>query len=108
MIRPGGQDIKPFLKDGYLTEGATLEDLAGKLGIDPIGLKDSVKRMKDYAGTGVDTDFSRGTTVYEKANGDPSHGPNPTLGALENRSEEHTSEPQELMRTQYHVFRFKN
>ena len=83
MIRPGGQDIKPFLKDGYLTEGATLEDLAGKLGIDPVGLKDSVERMNDYATTGVDADFSRGTTVYEKANGDPSHGPNPTLGALD-------------------------
>lgn len=83
MIRPGGANIKPYLADGYLTEGATLDELARKLGIDANGLKDSVSRMNAYAKTGVDADFARGTTVYEKANGDPAHGPNPTLGALE-------------------------
>lgn len=83
MIRPGGGDIKPYLADGYLTEGRTLEELAGKLGIDASGLTDSVARMNRYAGTGVDEDFARGTTVYERANGDPAHGPNPTLGPLQ-------------------------
>lgn len=83
MIRPGGGDIKPFLADGYLTEGRTLDELATKLGIDATGLNESVARMNRYAETGVDADFHRGTTVYEKANGDPAHGPNPTLGKLE-------------------------
>jgi succinate dehydrogenase/fumarate reductase flavoprotein subunit len=83
MIRPGGGDIKPFLADGYLTEGATLDELARNLGIDAEGLKDSVARMNRYAEAGIDADFQRGTTVYEKANGDPAHGPNPTLGKLE-------------------------
>ncbi|WP_157017213.1 FAD-dependent oxidoreductase [Mesorhizobium xinjiangense] len=83
MIRPGGGDIKSFLADGYLTEGVTLDILAAKLGIDAEGLKDSVARMNRYATTGVDKDFQRGTTVYERANGDPVHGPNPTLGKLE-------------------------
>lgn len=83
MIRPGGADIKPFLADGYLTEGKSLDELAAKLGIDASGLKDSVARMNRYAETGVDNDFKRGTTVYERANGDPAHGPNPTLGKLE-------------------------
>lgn len=83
MIRPGGGDIKPFLADGYLTEGRTLDELATKLGIDATGLKESVARMNRYAETGVDAEFHRGTTVYEKANGDPAHGPNPTLGKLE-------------------------
>jgi succinate dehydrogenase/fumarate reductase flavoprotein subunit len=83
MIRPGGADIRPFLADGYLTEGRTPEELATRLGIDAEGLKDSVARMNAYAKTGIDTDFARGTTVYEKANGDPSHGPNVSLGELE-------------------------
>ncbi|MEO3999625.1 FAD-dependent oxidoreductase [Mesorhizobium sp. CAU 1732] len=83
MIRPGGADIRPFLADGYLTEGATLDELAAKLGIDAAGLADSVARMNTYAATGTDADFQRGTTTYEKANGDPSHTPNPTLGKLE-------------------------
>jgi len=84
MIRPGGARIKPFLADGYLTEGATLDELAAKLGIDANGLRDSVSRMNAYAKTGVDADFARGITVYEKANGDAMHGPNPSLGALDN------------------------
>ncbi len=83
MIRPGGADIRPFLADGYLTQGATLEELAGRLGIDAVGLRDSVSRMNRFAQTGLDSDFARGTTVYEKANGDPANTPNPTLGALE-------------------------
>jgi hypothetical protein len=83
MIRPGGADIRSFLADGYLTEGKTPEELAAKLGIDPEGLKDSLARMSSYGKTGVDTDFARGTTVYERANGDPSHGPNPSLGPLD-------------------------
>lgn len=83
MIRPNGADIRPFLADGYLTQGATLEELAGKLGIDAGGLQDSVARMSRYAETGVDEDFQRGTTIYERANGDPAWtGKNPTLGPL--------------------------
>lgn len=82
MIRPGGARIKPFLADGYLTEARTLDELAAKLGIDAAGLKDSVNRINAYAKTGVDHDFARGTTVYEKANGDAAHQPNPSIGAL--------------------------
>lgn len=82
MVRPGGKGLKPYLDDGYLVQGATLEDLAGRLGIDPEGLKATAERMNRFAGTGRDEDFHRGETVYERANGDAAHGPNPTLGAV--------------------------
>lgn len=83
MIRPGGADIRPHLADGYLTEADSLAELAGKLGVDPAGLAESVSHMNVYARSGIDPEFARGTTVYEKANGDPSNGPNPTLGTLD-------------------------
>lgn len=83
MVRPGGKGLQPFLDDGYLTQGETLDDLAGALNIDANGLKTSVTRMNGFAESGVDEDFHRGETVYERANGDAKHeGPNPTLGAL--------------------------
>lgn len=82
MVRPGGKGLKPFLDDGYLVSGATPDDLAARLGIDAGGLKDSIARMNRYAETGVDEDFHRGETVYERVNGDASHKPNPTLGKL--------------------------
>ncbi|MCB1383215.1 MAG: FAD-binding protein, partial [Notoacmeibacter sp.] len=82
MVRPGGKGLKPFLDDGYLVSGETLAELAAKLGIDAAGLTDSVARMNRFAQSGVDEDFHRGETVYERVNGDATHGPNPTLGAL--------------------------
>lgn len=82
MVRPGGMGAKALKRDAYLKEAPTLEALAARLGIDATGLNDSVARMNRFAETGKDSDFSRGETDYERHNGDPSHGPNPTLGKI--------------------------
>lgn len=81
-IRPGGYGLRAALADGYVTRANSVQALAKAIGVDPAGLADSVARMNRFAETGVDEDFARGTTVYERANGDASHGPNPTLGKL--------------------------
>jgi len=83
MVRPGGKELAPFLADGYLTEGKTLDELASKLGVNAAGLKASVGKINIYAQTGVDPDFQRGVTAYQQNIGDPtSPGKNPNLGAL--------------------------
>jgi succinate dehydrogenase/fumarate reductase flavoprotein subunit len=83
MVRPGGGNPKPFLDDGYLVQAVTLDALAGKLGVDPAGLAETVARMNGFAATGVDTEFHRGETVYERSNGDAEAGTkNPTLGPI--------------------------
>ncbi len=83
MVRPGGKGFEPFLADGYLTRADTLEELAATLGIDPDGLKASVAQINAYAETGIDPDFDRGTTAYQRYNGDPAwQGPNPNIGPL--------------------------
>ncbi|MDN0081703.1 FAD-dependent oxidoreductase [Crenobacter sp. SG2305] len=84
MVRPGGRGLAPFLADGYLTCADTIEELAAKLGVDAAGLKDSVVCNNAYAKTGVDPDFGRGSTAYQRHNGDASwNGPNPNLGSIE-------------------------
>lgn len=83
MVRPGGMGKKALLKDGYLIEGASLEALASKLDLDAAILNETIVRFNEFATDGVDHDFHRGETVYERHNGDPLHGPNPTLGKIE-------------------------
>ena len=84
MVRPGGKGLAPFLADGYLTEGATLIELAKKLGVDASGLQTSVQQINAYAQTGVDPDFGSGMTAYQQNIGDATAGyKNPNLGALQ-------------------------
>ena len=83
MIRPGGKGLAPFLADGYLKQGRTLADLAQQLQVPADQLQATVARFNAFADHGVDEDFERGTTDYQRANGDATwHGPNPCLGAL--------------------------
>lgn len=83
MIRPGGKGLKPFLTDGYLKQGASLAQLAQQLNVPADNLKATVDRFNRFADNGVDEDFQRGTTNYQRANGDASwRGSNPCLGAL--------------------------
>jgi succinate dehydrogenase/fumarate reductase flavoprotein subunit len=83
MIRPGGKGLAPFLADRYLKKGQTLQDLALQIEAPPEKLQATVERFNSMAQQGVDTDFDRGTTEYQRANGDATWpGPNPCLGAL--------------------------
>ena len=83
MVRPGGKGLAPYLADGYLKCGHTLAELAHQLHMPGDVLKDTVDRFNHLADTGVDTDFQRGTTEYQRANGDATWtGANPCLGAL--------------------------
>ena len=83
MVRPGGRGLAPFLADGYLTQADTPEALAQKLGMDPTKLRRSVEQINAAAETGVDPDFGRGTTDYQRNLGDPAWpGPNPNIGPL--------------------------
>ena len=83
MVRPGGKGLAPFLADGYLTEGATLAELASKLGMDAQALQASVAQNNRNAETGVDPDFHRGQTAYQQNLGDPAWtGKNPNIGPL--------------------------
>jgi 3-oxosteroid 1-dehydrogenase len=84
--RMGGGAVKPaWLESGWLKQGATIEELAGKIGVDPAALKTTVERWNHFVAAGKDTDFHRGERAYDDYLGDPffKDGPNKTMGKIE-------------------------
>jgi 3-oxosteroid 1-dehydrogenase len=73
---------KKALESGYLVKAGSLEELAGKLGIDPAGLHETAARFAEFARTGEDEDFHRGDSAYDRFYSDPRVTPNPNLGAV--------------------------
>lgn len=71
--------LAPFVKNGYITTGASIQELARKIGIDPDALSKTVARHNDFAQTGVDRDYGKGSTSFNRVWGDPKVGPNPNL-----------------------------
>lgn len=83
IVRPGRIGRDAFLRDGYLTRADSLPELAKKLGIDADNLVATVARFNGFARDGVDPDFGRGSTEYQRITaGDVTHSPNPCLGTL--------------------------
>ncbi|MBL8986117.1 MAG: FAD-dependent oxidoreductase [Gemmatimonadetes bacterium] len=74
--------LEPFLRSGYLKQGATLAELARACGIDAAGLERTVARFNEGAGRGEDLEFSKGRNIYERFNGTIGFAPNPCVAPI--------------------------
>ena len=74
--RPGDPDPE------WLPVHDTLEGLAGRVGIDPDGLRTTIGRWNHFVGEGRDRDYGRGDSAYDRFQGDPT-APHPNLGTIE-------------------------
>ncbi|MEH6758593.1 MAG: FAD-dependent oxidoreductase [Parasphingorhabdus sp.] len=82
LVLPGGGKIKEMVACGYMKSGATLTELAGKIGVDAAGLKASVAKVNADAASGKDSAFGKGDTQIDREIGDPKHEPNPCFGPV--------------------------
>lgn len=60
----------------------SLAQLAEQIGVDAAGLAESVKRLNEFARTGIDVEFGRGGNVFDRYYGDSNIKPNPCLAPL--------------------------
>ncbi len=85
-VLPGSQQpdwALPKALRNYFKKADTLEGVATQLGIDANGLKATAAKINQYARTGVDLDFHRGETVFDRYYGDENVKPNPCLAPIE-------------------------
>lgn len=83
MAKPAPVPTYPYVKCGYLSRGATLTELAEKIGVDPQGLEETVTAFNQHAEKGEDPEFGRGETPFNRKSGDPDNvWPNPSLAPL--------------------------
>jgi 3-oxosteroid 1-dehydrogenase len=66
----------------WVVQAPTLEGLAEKIGVAPAGLRDTVDRFNGFCERGVDDDFHRGESAFDRYYGDGDHTPNPNLGSI--------------------------
>jgi succinate dehydrogenase/fumarate reductase flavoprotein subunit len=66
----------------WLVRDDTLASLAATTGIDPSGLSATVERWNNFSRGGVDAEFHRGETAFERASGD-ARLDHPNLGTIE-------------------------
>jgi 3-oxosteroid 1-dehydrogenase len=71
------------LPEALVARAPTLQELAGKLGIDGNGLSATVDRFNRFAAEGRDGDFGRGTYPWAAMMTGDRRMPNPNLGTLE-------------------------
>ena len=72
-----------WYKHGTVHRASTLGKLAAKIGVPGEALISTVHRFNAFAQSGVDEDFHRGESAYDKYYADPKVTPNPSLHSID-------------------------
>jgi succinate dehydrogenase/fumarate reductase flavoprotein subunit len=83
-VRPWPFPIRPWVHNGYLKRGRTLDKLAQNCAIDAAALKQTIRVYNDGARIGLDPEFGRGEAPINRATGEPDQKPNPCVAPIEN------------------------
>jgi succinate dehydrogenase/fumarate reductase flavoprotein subunit len=83
FVKPFPFPLRRHLKSGYLLQEGTLAELAAAAGIDALPFECTVREFNEDAREGHDTRFGKGSTRYNRFQGDSWHQPNPCTAPLE-------------------------
>ena len=80
--KPAPMPLEGLVRNGYLSRGATLAELAKNAGIDAAGLEATVRDYNVFAKDGKDPAFGRGGNAFNRYLADPDHKPNPAVAPI--------------------------
>jgi len=72
-----------WYKHGSVVKAESLAALAEKIGVPADGLGATIERFNGFAESGVDEDFGRGDSAYDRYYADPKITPNPSLHRID-------------------------
>ncbi|WP_210687023.1 3-oxosteroid 1-dehydrogenase [Mycolicibacterium sp. GESEQ-9] len=81
-LQPGQRIPKKWMESGVIVKADTIEELAAKTGLPADAFAATIDRFNGFARSGVDEDFHRGDSAYDRYYGDPTNKPNPNLGEI--------------------------
>ena len=79
---PGSPRPSRWLKEGFLRQADTIEELATLLKIEPATLRATVDRFNGFVAKNHDDDFNRGDRAYDRWLGDAYNAGNASLGSI--------------------------
>jgi succinate dehydrogenase/fumarate reductase flavoprotein subunit len=80
--RPRPFPLRHWIANGYLKRSQTITGLGLICGIDPTGLEATIARVNADAASGQDSAYGRGSSAYNRIQGDPGQKPNPCVRPL--------------------------
>lgn len=82
-VKPFPISMQPWIENGYLKQADSLEALAQKCGINTASFVNTLTNYNRHAVNGEDPEFHRGSTPYQKAQGDTIQQPNPCIASIQ-------------------------
>lgn len=82
-VAPFPLPIGKHLKSGYLKRGNSIDELASVIQVPAAALKAEIETFNRDAVTGVDTQFGKGSTAYNRYQGDSLVKPNPCMAPIQ-------------------------
>jgi succinate dehydrogenase/fumarate reductase flavoprotein subunit len=81
-VKPAPMPMGAHLRSGYLKRAHSLSQLATRCGLDPEVLMQTVRQYNQMAQQGVDTEFGKGQTSYNRIQGDSTGQPNACMAQI--------------------------
>lgn len=75
-----------WYKAGIAHKSASIGELAKAMGVPAEALTSTLHNFNEAAGTGIDNEFGRGDSAYDRYYGDPTQNPNPNLRPLDGKA----------------------